>query len=153
MAHRYPGKAVCFLLVIVLLAGLFLYSVSIGDDRDEKEAPVHQCGCPKDKVLSHTCCCALSKRKCCAAKTSENAPNNILSVQTSATPTFCRTRCSLPEELIPGSSGNIMLTVASCFHEVFARNSLLPRTTQKKPRNAFLKVPVPPPENSTLSSI
>ena len=148
MANRYAGKALSLLIALVLLSAPFQYFVATIEDRDEEEMPVHQCGCPQEKVLSHTCCCALAKRNCCAAHAAEKPSANTLEGQTSAAPVFCRAGCSLPERLITDSTGKNKFASAPYLHGIFVLNFLLAQTADKKPENAFLEVSVPPPKNT-----
>jgi hypothetical protein len=145
MAYRYLFKAVSLLLVSVLLTAPFSFSVDTGDYRDE-DSSFHPCGCPKEKIISHTCCCTLSKRSGCALPTCGSPSINQPDEQTSDTPTLCRARCALPENPITDTSGKIKLTAACYLHQIFALQSILAKTIQPHPEEVFPEVSVPPPE-------
>ena len=151
MAYCRLGKAISFLMGIVLLTVLFPNLVRPRNDR--AQGPSHQCGCPKEKVDSHTCCCTLSQHRCCGAHAVENASTNTPNHRTSPTPTFCRARCAQPGELLTGSSGKTTFVVAFYLYEVVGPNSYQPQTTGEKPEDLFLEVSVPPPENNTSRPI
>ncbi|MEN6440958.1 MAG: hypothetical protein ABFD97_20500 [Syntrophobacter sp.] len=151
MVHRYLGKVLLLLLAIVFVGTSCPYSANPGGDGHEEELPLHQCGCPREKVASHTCCCTLAKKSCCAPPSAKSVSANMPIKQTSATPILCHPSCSPPEQLTAGSSTNTKSVVADYQHEVFTSGCFIVQVTETKPENVFLEVLVPPPKASASS--
>ena len=151
---RFPfrGKAVLLLQIAALVLIQMYASAPLpppwtnGHPRHHEEASHHQCGCPKEKVASHTCCCALYKRSCCARSGHGTASASGPGQKDGDTVRIHATTCGLSEELDFDSSGRSKFMGASFAFGVPAPSVLLTETTQKQPSDHFLKPPVPPPE-------
>ena len=134
------------ILIQMYTSAPFPPSRTNGQSRHHETVSHHQCGCPKEKVASHTCCCALSKRTCCALPAHGTASSSGPKKEGRDTARIYASTCGMSEELEIDSSGKFKFMGASFAFGLPALSVLLAETTQKQPQDLFLKPPVPPPE-------
>ena len=159
-------KSVPLLIITALLLNQFIpvilptSRISRNGQAEGRESN-HQCGCPKEKVLSHTCCCSAYRRNCCAIPSVDKASENNISGNghtgesvSSSGPdsrSFTGTHayvasCGMQEQFKAESYSKSYFIATCRTTAIPAHSTLIAQEARKTLDNLFLEPPDPPPE-------